>query len=126
MALSADGRTLYPSLEGALVDDPDQRRRVLYAFDVASERFRRQTADLRLGAAGDAIGDLTAAGPATLLVIARDNAQGRAARTKDVLSWSTSPACAGYLPTTPARGPAGTSQPEPRRRSRRARHRRAR
>jgi hypothetical protein len=100
MALSSDGRTLYPSLEGALVDDPDQRRRVLYAFDLVTERFRRGTADLRLGAAGDAIGDLTAAGPGTLLVIARDNAQGTAARTKDVLAVDISQ-FRGYLPTTP-------------------------
>jgi hypothetical protein len=56
MALSSDGRTLHPSLEGALVDDRDQRRRVVYSFDVATERFRPATADLRLGAAGDAIG----------------------------------------------------------------------
>ena len=100
MALSTDGRTLYPSLEGALVDDPDQRRRVVYAFDVATGRFARATADLRLGAAGDAIGDLTAAGPGTLLVIARDNAQGAAARTKDVLAVDIS-RFRGYLPTTP-------------------------
>jgi hypothetical protein len=100
MALSTDGRTLYPSLEGALVDDPDQRRRVVYAFDVATERFQRGTADLRLGAAGDAIGDLTASGPGTLLVIARDNAQGAAARTKDVLAVDVS-RFRGYLPTTP-------------------------
>ena len=100
MALSSDGRTLYPSLEGALVDDRDQRRRVVYAFDVARQRFRPATADLRLGAAGDAIGDLTAAGPSTLLVIARDNAQGAAARTKDILSVDISP-FRGFLPTTP-------------------------
>ena len=100
MALSTDGRTLHPSLEGALVDDLDQRRRVVYAFDVATERFRPATGDLRLGAAGDAIGDLTAAGPGTLLVIARDNAQGAAARTKDVLAVDVSP-LRGYLPTTP-------------------------
>ena len=116
MALSTDGRTLYPILEGALVDDPDQRRRVVYAFDVATERFRRATADLRLGAAGDAIGDLTAAGPGTLLVIARDNAQGAAARTKDVLSVDVS-RFRGYLPTTPLvdllsiRNPAGVGGP---------------
>ena len=100
MALSTDGRTLYPSLEGALLDDPDQRRRVLYAFDLSRQRFSRATADLRLGAAGDAIGDLTAAGPGTLLVIARDNAQGAAARTKDVLAVDIS-RFRDYLPTTP-------------------------
>lgn len=100
MALSSDGRTLHPSLEGALFDDRDQRRRVVYAFDIATERFRPATADVRLGAAGDAIGDLTAAGPDTLLVIARDNAQGAAARTKDVLAVDVR-RFRGYLPTTP-------------------------
>jgi hypothetical protein len=112
MALSADGRTLYPSLEGALIDDRDQRRRTIYAFDVATERFRPRTADLRLGAAGDAIGDLTAAGPDTLLVIARDNAQGAAARTKDVLAVDIS-RFRDYLPTTPLVDLLSLDNPEP-------------
>lgn len=89
-----------PASRGALVDDLDQRRRVVYAFDVATGRFSRATADLRLGAAGDAIGDLTAAGPGTLLVIARDHGQGTAARTKDVLAVDVS-RFRGYLPTIP-------------------------
>jgi hypothetical protein len=110
MALSVDGRTLYPSLEGSLVDDPEQRRRVVYAFDVATERFRRATGDLRLGAAGDAIGDLTAAGPDTLLVIARDNAQGAAARTKDVIAVDVS-RLRGALPTTPVADLLSLSNP---------------
>ena len=112
MALSTDGRTLYPSLEGALFDDRDQRRRVVYAFDLRTERFAARTADLRLGAAGDAIGDLTAAGPDTLLVIARDNAQGTAARTKDVLQVDIS-RFTGYLPTTPLVDLLSLSNPEP-------------
>jgi glycerophosphoryl diester phosphodiesterase len=36
MALSADGRTLYPILEGALRADPDPRRRVVYEFTSAT------------------------------------------------------------------------------------------
>lgn len=112
MALSTDGRTLYPSLEGALVDDRDQRRRTVYQFDVRTERFLPRTADLRLGAAGDAIGDLTAAGPNTLLVIARDNAQGAAAHTKDILSVDVS-RFSGYLPTTPLVDLLALSNPAP-------------
>jgi len=100
MALSTDGRTLYPSLEGALVDDPDQARRVVYAFDVASASFRPQTADLRLSAPGNAIGDLTAAGKDSLIVIERDNAQGTAAVTKRLLLVDLS-TFAGTLPTRP-------------------------
>ena len=84
MALSTDSRTLYPSLEGALTADTDQRRRFVYAFDVATGTFRSQTASFRLSAPGNAIGDLTAAGRDSLLVIDRDNAQGTAARTKQI------------------------------------------
>lgn len=100
MALSTDGRTLYPSLEGALLDDPQQRRRVVYAFDVATRRFLPQTADLLLSAGQNAIGDLTAAGRDSLLVIERDNAQGAAAVTKRVLVVDVSD-FGGTLPTTP-------------------------
>ena len=32
MALAGDGETLYPMLEGALVGDPDQRRRMIYEY----------------------------------------------------------------------------------------------
>lgn len=100
MALSTDGRTLYPSLEGALIDDTEQRRRVVYAFDVRSRRFLPQTADLLLSQGGHAIGDLTAAGKDSLLVIERDNAQGAAAVTKKVLLIDIS-RFAGTLPTSP-------------------------
>ncbi len=100
MALSTDGRTLYPSLEGAFLDDLDQRRRVVYAFDVASRRFLPGTADLLLSNGAHAIGDLTAAGRDSLLVIERDNAQGAAAVTKRVLLVDIS-RFRGALPTSP-------------------------
>ncbi len=100
MALSTDGRTLYPSLEGALVADSDQRRRFVYAFDVASRSFRPQVASLRLAADGDAIGDLSAAGKDSLLVIDRDNAQGVASTTKQVLLVDVS-RFSGDLPVHP-------------------------
>ena len=100
MALSTDGRTLYPSLEGALVDDPDQARRVVYAFDVARGRFRPRTADLRLSDPAHAVGDLTAAGRDTLLVIERDNAQGEQAVTKQIRLVDIS-RFRGTLPTAP-------------------------
>jgi hypothetical protein len=100
MALSTDGRTLYPSLEAALLDDPLRQRRVVYAFDVATQRFLPQTADLMLSDGTAAIGDLTAAGKNSLLVIERDNGQGEAALAKrialvDISNFS------GTLPSTP-------------------------
>jgi glycerophosphoryl diester phosphodiesterase len=84
MALSGDGRTLYPSLEGALVADPNQRRRVVYAYDLDRHRLRRWTADYVTDAPGNAIGDLTAAGGDVLLLIERDNLQGAEAATKRI------------------------------------------
>ena len=100
MALSTDGRTLYPSLEGALLDDPVRQRRLVYAFDVASERFLPQTADLLLSDGTAAIGDLTAAGKDSLLVIERDNGQGAAAQAKRIALVDIS-TFRGTLPSTP-------------------------
>lgn len=84
MALSADGRTLYPSLEGALVADPNQNRRVVYAHDLVKGRFRSWTADYFTDAPGNSIGDLTAASRDVLLLIERDNLQGTEAATKRI------------------------------------------
>jgi glycerophosphoryl diester phosphodiesterase len=84
MALSSDGRTLYPSLEGALVADPNQNRRVVYAYDLAKRRFRTWSADYFTDAPGNSIGDLTAAGRDVLLLIERDNLQGAEAATKRI------------------------------------------
>jgi hypothetical protein len=39
MAISADGDTLYPMLEGALQDDQDQRQRLIYEFDLESRSY---------------------------------------------------------------------------------------
>ena len=100
MALSTDGRTLYPSLEGALLDDPVRQRRVVYAFDVATQRFLPQTADLLLSDGTAAIGDLTAAGKNSLLVIERDNGEGLAARAKRIALVDISD-FSGTLPSTP-------------------------
>ena len=39
MAISEDGRFLYPTLGGALADDSDQRRRFIYEFDLQTKRY---------------------------------------------------------------------------------------
>ena len=41
MAGSPDGRFLYPIIEGAFVDDTDQRRRPIYEFDTADRHVHR-------------------------------------------------------------------------------------
>lgn len=111
MALSADGRTLYPSLEGALLDDPVRQRRVVYAFDVTTQRFLPRTADLMLSDGTAAIGDLTAAGKDSLLVIERDNGQGTGARAKRIALLDISD-FSGTLPSTPLVDLLALSNPE--------------
>jgi hypothetical protein len=84
MALSTDGGTLYPMLEGALEEDEDQRQRFIYEFDLGSrsytgERWRYHTEEPEYS-----IGDLTALDDGRFLVIERDNEQGEEAHFKKV------------------------------------------
>lgn len=84
MALSKDGRTLYPVLEGALLSDPDRRRRVVSEFDLRSGAYTPRTWTYRTDAAfPDAVlGDMTAVDQHRFLVIERDDEQGAQARQK--------------------------------------------
>lgn len=84
MAISPDGRTLYPMLEGALTADTDPRRRIISTFDIGSRAYKDTRYSYRTEAPGYAIGDLTALDANRLLVIERDNEQGVAARFKRV------------------------------------------
>ena len=84
MALSPDGRTLYPMLEGSLTTDADQRRLFIYEFDTWARRYTGRRWFYKLEAVGQAIGDLTAVAPDRFLVIERDNLQGAAAAFKKV------------------------------------------
>jgi hypothetical protein len=84
MAITPDGRTLYPMLEGALTTDPDQRRLTIYQFDLRTQRYTDRRWFYRLEATGQAIGDLTALTNTRFLVIERDNFQGAAARFKKI------------------------------------------
>jgi len=85
-ALSIDGKTLYPMLEGALRNDPDPRRRVLNEFDVRSETYTARSWQYRVDAEfPDAvIGDLTALDQHRFVLIERDDGQGADARQKKV------------------------------------------
>jgi hypothetical protein len=85
-ALSIDGKTLYPMIEGALRDDADPRRRILNEFDLRSKTYTGRTWQYRVDAAfPDAvIGDLTALDQHRFVLIERDDAQGVEARQKKV------------------------------------------
>ena len=85
MAITRDGRFLYPMLEGPLTTDADQRRLIINEFDVRARAYRGRRFFYRLevpATTGQAIGDLTEVNDHTfrVIVIERDNEQGAAAR----------------------------------------------
>jgi hypothetical protein len=82
MALGADGETLHPMLEGALIGDPDQKRRMIYEYAPADGAYTGQTWQYRMESETHAIGDFTQLGRDRFVVIERDNLQGAAARFK--------------------------------------------
>lgn len=84
MALSADGRRLYPMNEGALRTDSDARRRVLHEFDIKRRAYTEREWSYRTDVdfPNAVIGDLTAIDRHRFLLIERDDAQGADARQK--------------------------------------------
>ena len=87
MAITPDGKTLYPMLEGSLIADPDQRRLIINEFDVQSRTYTARQWFYRLEAStgtGQAIGDLTAVTDRLFLVIERDNLEGANAKFKKI------------------------------------------
>ena len=84
MAISEDGRHLYPMLEGALKNDPKERRRFIYEFDLRSGSVTGKKWWYRTEAPEYFIGDLTALSRSRFLVIERDGEQGKEARFKRV------------------------------------------
>ncbi len=82
MALAADGETLYPMLEGPLIGDPDQRRRLIYEYAPDDGGYTGRTWQYRMEAAGNSIGDLTQLDRNRFVVIERDNLQGADAAFK--------------------------------------------
>jgi hypothetical protein len=81
MALSRDGRTLYPILENALIGD-DPLRRVVFEFDVQERRFTGRRWTYRMSRTGTLVADAVAHGGRHLIVLERDNGQGPAAEWK--------------------------------------------
>jgi len=86
MALSADGRTLYPILEGGLIGDPDPRWRVVNEFDLRKGEYTGRTWSYRVDVAVPATltGDATAVDRHRLVVIERDDLQGAEAVQKKI------------------------------------------
>jgi glycerophosphoryl diester phosphodiesterase len=86
MALSSDGRKLYPMLEGALIGDPEPRRRVLNEFSLSDGEYTGRTWNYRVDAEypGAVIGDMTAVDRNRFVLIERDDFQGIEAQQKKI------------------------------------------
>lgn len=84
MAITPNGRMLYPMLEGALTTDSDQRRLIISEFDLRHSRYTGRQLFYRMESSAHAIGDLTAVNNKRFLVIERDGFQGSQAAFKKV------------------------------------------
>jgi hypothetical protein len=80
MALSRDGKTLYPTLEGPVTGDDAEIRR-MYEFDIASPTYGSGHRLYPIGT-GLLVSDLTALDEHRLIALERDNLQGTAAQHK--------------------------------------------
>jgi hypothetical protein len=81
MAISADGKTLYPTLEGPVTgDDPLVRR--MYEFDLRTGRYSQRRRTYRVADPSYLVSDLTALDGRRLVALERDNLQGAAAQHK--------------------------------------------
>jgi hypothetical protein len=76
MAISTDGSTLYPMLEGTLFDAADRNNVLIQAFDIASMDYTGDFWFYPLTLPTNAIGELIAVNDHQFLVIERDNNQG--------------------------------------------------
>jgi hypothetical protein len=82
MALSGDGRKLYPTLEGPLTSDPDKTRRWVYEFDLRSERYTGRRFQYRVADPSYLVSDFTSLGGDRYVVLERDNFENTDARHK--------------------------------------------
>lgn len=84
MAGVKGGRYLYPVLEGALVDDADQRRRVVHEFDTRRGAYTGRTWDYQADQEANVLGDAFAVGKDSFWILERDDFEGPASVTKRV------------------------------------------
>ncbi|WP_421656302.1 glycerophosphodiester phosphodiesterase family protein [Leptothermofonsia sp. ETS-13] len=83
MAISPDGSTLYPLLEGFVAGDPTNALRI-YEFDVATQRYTGLVGYYPLSNPNHAIGDFAVINENEFLVIERDPGQGATAQFKKI------------------------------------------
>jgi hypothetical protein len=81
MAISRDGRTLYPALEGPVSGDDPQTRRV-HEFDIAAREYTVRSWTYRVDDPSYLLSDFSALDDHRFVTLERDNFQGTAARHK--------------------------------------------
>jgi hypothetical protein len=79
MAISPDGRTLYPTLEGPLAEDADKTIRRSFTFNIAERRYAPGYRVYHVADPSYLVSDLTALGAHRFVSLERDNFQGPAA-----------------------------------------------
>jgi hypothetical protein len=79
MAISPDGRMLYPALEGPLAEDADKTIRRVYTFDIEKRRYVGGYREYRVADPSYLVSDLTALDSRRFVSLERDNFQGPAA-----------------------------------------------
>jgi hypothetical protein len=84
MALSSDGRRLYPILEGAVAGD-DPRARRLYEFDIARHAYTPGHRVYTVADAKDLVADADTIDAKRLAVLERDDFEGKKARVKQIV-----------------------------------------
>ncbi|MGF0116162.1 esterase-like activity of phytase family protein [Promicromonospora sp. Marseille-Q5078] len=83
-AMARSGRYLYPVLEGALVGDTDQRRRVIHEFDTRRGQYTGRTWDYQADQEANVLGDAFAVGKDSFWIVERDDFEGPASVTKRI------------------------------------------
>ncbi len=86
MAMSIDGKTLYPAIEGALRNETDPRRRIINEFDIPSGKYTDKKWQYHVDAdfPNALIGDFTALDEHRFVLIERDDFQGVDAKQKKI------------------------------------------
>ena len=84
MAASANGRYLYPVVEGSYADDPDLRRREILEFDTRAGQYTGRTWSYQTDQEPNVIGDAFTVRGDVLILIERDDFEGEQSVTKRV------------------------------------------
>ncbi|GAT74572.1 glycerophosphoryl diester phosphodiesterase [Microbacterium sp. HM58-2] len=84
LAISKNGRYLYPIVEGALANDPDLRRREILEFDTKAGAYTGRTWDYQTDQEPNVIGDAFTVKNDVLLVVERDDFEGDQSVTKRI------------------------------------------